>query len=119
MPGLDIAHGPFVRLNALQKVGPQLFDVLRVWLVELGVLVNDGLLRVGGVERPAIEPAHVKCSFRAVKITADGLLRVSLLRVIGRVQTMLPRGRERFKLEGGYLRIRGVGVVAFDVSPAG
>ena len=71
----------------------------------LGVLVNDGLLRISRMECPAIAPAHVKRPFRSVKIATDGML----LGGVARELAMLPSGRERFEFIDRNLSIGGIG----------
>src|SRR6266700_3349587 len=115
MADLNVGHGTPAGPDAVEEVRPELANVLVVRLVQVRVLVDGGFLRVGRVEGPAIEPAHVEGPFRAVEITAN----VGLLSFVAGVEAMLPDGGEGLELEAGHLRVGRGRVVAEDVSGAG
>src|SRR5205823_5820962 len=109
------ADGALVGFDALQKVSPEAADVLVVRLLQLRVLVEHGLALIAGVEGPAVQPAQMEGAFGAVEVAAD----VVLLRLVPRVEPVLPDRGERLELEAGDLGIRRVGAVPLDRAVAG
>ena len=57
--------------------------------LSLRVLVDGGLLAAGGVEGPAVEPAHVERALGAVEVAADAVL----LGLVAGELAVFPRGR--------------------------
>src|SRR5262245_15950192 len=90
----DVADWLAASFDRVEEVGPQLFDVLVVGLIQLCVFVDHGVFRVRGIESPAVDPAHVKRSTGPVEITADGLLRMRLFGVVARKSAVLPTDGE-------------------------
>src|SRR5882672_8695797 len=70
----NIAHSPALTPDGAEEIGPEFLDVLAVGIVELGLHVDDLLTLLDRVEGPAIAPAHVERTLRAVKIGADQVL---------------------------------------------
>src|SRR5262245_39771002 len=97
MPDLDVAEGTPARLDGIEEIRPEFLDVLLVRLVQFRVFVDDRLALVARIEGPAVEPALMEGAVGAVEVAAD----VGLLRLVARVETMLPLHRERLELEDG------------------
>src|SRR5262245_6913050 len=105
----DIADGLASSFDRVEEVGPQLFDVLVVWLIQFCVFVDHGVFGVDRVKSPTVNPAHVECSVGPVEITADGLYRVRLFGVVSRKTSVLPTDSELVEFINGHLMIRRIG----------
>src|SRR6185436_10745540 len=96
----DIAHSLALAPDRIEKIGPQLLDVLTIGVVELRLHMNHLGALLDRVEGPAIAPAHVERTFRAVEVCADQVL----LGVVAGVVALLPRRAECLELIGDNLR---------------
>src|SRR5690606_34270153 len=84
---LDVADRPAPFADRRQEVRPQLADVLIVGPVEFRLFLDHGLVAIGGIELPAVDPAHVEGALGSVEVASDVL---ALLRVVARELPVLP-----------------------------
>src|SRR5262249_14746025 len=87
MANLNVTNGPAPLYDRIEEVGPELFDVLLVWFVELGWLMQDRFVFVRRIKRPACLPGLVEGAFRPIKVAADIFAFLCFIACVG---AMLP-----------------------------
>src|SRR5438876_5826917 len=97
--------------NGLEKVCPKQLEIVAVRLLQLGILVNQPLPSIGGIECPSVAPTDVECALGAVEISANPVL----FSVVACELTVLPHAGEFLKLEPRDLMIRRVGCLFVPV----
>src|SRR5262245_41743949 len=123
----DVADGFAAGFDSVEEVGPQLFDILAVGLIQPGLFMDRRRLGVDRIERPTVEPSHMKSSVRPVEITAHGLGRMGLLGIVAGEAPMFPTDGKVLELVDGNLMVGRVGCLGLlrvdgrtgNLAPAG